>query len=162
MYAPDTIQPLNAVFHLLLTITFTSQHRCFYNHLPPQVVASLLHHKVHVFEANIRASQYKTIIHNHNDVLKEVILCFWGFCLSFIVLCSIFVHVNDPCQRELLSPTENTALAKYIFIFYIFILKYKHSSHSAGEQLLLLLQCYFRSHYLAQHDPASEWLHPAR
>ena len=39
-----------------------------------------------------------------------------GFCLSFIGLCSIIVHVKglqneraqSPQQRELLSPTENT------------------------------------------------------
>ena len=39
--------------------------------------------------------------------LKEVILCFLGFGISFIVLCCIFVHV--PRQNELLSLTENTA-----------------------------------------------------
>lgn len=53
------------------------------------------------------------------SLIKEAILCFWGFCLSFCVLCCIFVHVQglqreksqSPRQRELLFSTENTALA---------------------------------------------------
>ena len=50
--------------------------------------------------------------------VKQVIFCFWGFCLSFIVLCSIIVHVKglqsekaqSPGQRELLFPQRTLLL----------------------------------------------------
>ena len=107
-------------------------------------------------------------------LFKQVILYFWGFCASFIVLCSIFVHVK--VQRQLLAPTENTAALPetpglelslyfcnlyaslcnrcYVIIhFWIFIIKYVHSSQSLAIQSLLLQRRYFRSHYLARQDP---------
>ena len=62
---------------------------------------------------------YSSIFITFHMKLKEVILCFWVlFYPSFIVLWSIVVHVKrrsekaqSPCQRKLLSPTENTAPA---------------------------------------------------
>ena len=52
-------------------------------------------------------------------ILKEVLLYFWGFCVSFILLSSIFVRVKglqsekaqSPPRRKLLSPIENTSPA---------------------------------------------------
>ena len=90
------------------------------------------------------------------------------FCLSFTGLCSIFFACKRSAkgksqhQRELHSPTENTAAALpempglesglyfcnlcvslcntcYIdTYFYVFIIKYVHSGQSADIQLLLV------------------------
>ena len=143
-----------------------------------------------IFGGPCHHSSFKVNIMKLCFPFKRSYCAFWVSACPFITLCSISVHVKvkkilSPCQRELPSPTENTAPAVwntwfevkplllwcaslcnrcYINIhFYTFIIKYIHSS----QRQIYSCYCwssYFRSHYLARHDPpysASDWLHPS-
>ena len=149
---------------------------------------SLIHFRqVHVWQAALSPqrelfSYYRyttTVGHMPSDQWhcnKEVMLCFLSPCLSFIVLCSIFVLLPKSTSKEVtLSHRQRCFYVDNLCVslcnrhcvdiyFNIFIIKYLHSSRSADLQLLPLEWRYFRSHYLARHDPpysASDWLHPA-
>lgn len=52
----DNSQPTNERFHLLLSIAFTSQHRCSSNHLPPRLITSLVHYGTLVPLANVNVA----------------------------------------------------------------------------------------------------------